>query len=43
MDLNAFLEPITNFFASEIGATISRVLHSIFQLLYPANSEAAHK
>ena len=43
MDLNAFLEPITNFFASELGATISRVLHGIFQFLYPANSEAAHK
>lgn len=42
MDLNAFLEPITNFFASELGTTISRVLHGIFQFLYPANSEAAH-
>ncbi|MDK8846938.1 hypothetical protein QP888_10670 [Corynebacterium sp. MSK297] len=42
MDLNSFLEPITNLFASELFATISRVFHDIFQFFYPANSEAAH-
>ena len=43
MDLNAFLEPITNFFSSELFTNISRVFHDIFQFFYPANSEAAHK
>ncbi|MEY8210022.1 hypothetical protein [Corynebacterium sp. MNWGS58] len=43
MDFNALLEPIINFFKSDQGLMSSQIFHSIFQLLYPANSEAAHK
>lgn len=42
MDLNALLEPVVTFFSEGIGAVIRDIATFIYELLYPANAEAAH-
>ena len=42
MDLNAIMNSIVQFFTTDFGAAIGRVLHAIYTFLYPANAPAAH-
>lgn len=41
MDLDALLEPIQKFFGEGIGKLIADFASLLYQLLYPANAEAA--
>ena len=41
MDLTALFEPILAFFKDGIGKTILDALMKLYELLYPANSDAA--
>lgn len=41
MDLNSLLEPVIAFFSDGIGAVIRDVLVALYEILYPANAEAA--
>ncbi|MEX3517950.1 hypothetical protein VVR26_10975 [Corynebacterium camporealensis] len=41
MDLNSLLEPVIAFSSDGIGAVIRDVLVALYEILYPANAEAA--
>ncbi|MGV0327508.1 hypothetical protein ACUY2E_11330 [Corynebacterium confusum] len=42
MDFDALLAPALEFSSNGIGAVIRDVLVALYELLYPANSDAAH-
>lgn len=42
MDFNALLEPIVAFFSDGIGAVIAQIGEFFYNVLFPANAEAAH-
>lgn len=41
MDLGALLEPMLAFFSDGIGKVIADVLRAIYEVLFPANADAA--
>lgn len=41
MDFNALLEPAVNFSSEGIGAVLVKIAEFFYQLIFPANAEAA--
>ena len=42
MDLAAILEPVIAFFSEGIGKIFADIARALYEVLYPANAEAAH-
>ncbi|WP_269431752.1 hypothetical protein [Corynebacterium deserti] len=41
MDFNTIINPIIEFFSTDIGAIIAQFSRVLFDFLYPANADAA--
>ncbi|WP_169816480.1 hypothetical protein [Corynebacterium crudilactis] len=41
MDFNAIINPIIEFFSTDLGAIFAQVGRVLFDLLFPANTDAA--
>ncbi|AGN20474.1 hypothetical protein YH66_14770 [[Brevibacterium] flavum] len=41
MDFNAIINPIIEFFSTDLGAVIAQISRTLFDLLFPSNTDAA--
>ncbi|BAU97311.1 hypothetical protein N24_3049 [Corynebacterium suranareeae] len=41
MDFNVIINPIIEFFSTDFGAMVAQIGRTLFDLLFPANTDAA--